>query len=276
MLYSEILFSTTLWAYLFATLFYVAYMVFKKNEIGQLATATAIIGLILNTASLIFRYIEAGHAPFSNQFESLVFFAWSIILVYLIFEFKYKIKIMGAFIVCFGFLSIAVASLLPYRYQAIEPLVPALQSYWLHIHVITTFLGYAGFAASFGISIVYLLKSGAGEVNKEGTFFSRFPELIVLDDISYKSIALGFPFLTIGIITGSVWANYAWGSYWSWDPKETWSLITWFIYAAYLHSRVTKSWRGKKSALLSMIGFASVIFTYFGVNFILSGLHAYG
>lgn len=272
MLYSEILFSITLWSYLFSTLFYIGYLIFKKNEIGQLATATAMIGFIINTLSLIFRYIESGHAPFSNQFESLVFFAWAIVLVYLIFEFKYKIKTLGVLIVGFGFLSIAIASLLPYRYQAIEPLVPALQSYWLYIHVITTFLGYAGFAASCGISIVYLLKSG---VKQEQSFFSSFPELDVLDDLSYKSIALGFPLLTIGIITGAIWANYAWGAYWSWDPKETWSLITWFIYAAYLHSRITRSWRGKRSAILSLIGFASVLFTYFGVNFVLSGLHSY-
>jgi len=274
MLYSEILFSATLWFYLFATLFYTGYLIFRKREVGQLATATAVIGLIINTLSLIFRYVESQHAPFSNQFESLVFFAWSIILIYLIFEFKYKIKTLGVCIVFFGFLSIAVASLLPYRYQAIEPLVPALQSYWLHIHVITTFLGYAGFTASFGISIVYLLRDSVKEEKPE-SFFSNFPQLDILDDLSYKSIALGFPFLTIGIITGAIWANYAWGSYWSWDPKETWSLITWFIYAAYLHSRITKNWRGRRSSLLSIIGYASVLFTYFGVNFILSGLHSY-
>jgi cytochrome c-type biogenesis protein CcsB len=275
MFYSEILFSMTLWLYLCSTIFYTVYLIFKKREVGQLATATALIGLILNTLSLVFRYIESGHAPFSNQYESMVFFAWAIIFIYLIFEVKYKIKTLGAMTVFLGFLSISAASLLPRRYQAIEPLVPALQSYWLHIHVITTFLGYAGFAGSFVVSIIYLLKNSAEKKNRE-SFFSRFPELIVLDDISYKSIALGFPLLTIGILTGSIWANYAWGSYWSWDPKETWSLITWFIYAAYLHSRITKNWRGKKSAWLSLIGFTSVLFTYFGVNFILSGLHSYG
>ena len=109
----------------------------------------------------------------------------------------------------------------------------------------------------------------------EGTVLGLFPSLESLDTLIYKTIAVGFPLLTIGIITGSAWANYAWGAYWSWDPKETWSLITWFVYAIFLHARFTREWRGKRTAILSLIGFGAVIFTYFGVNYVLSGLHSY-
>lgn len=280
MIYSEMLFNITLWFYLIATLLYVGFMVFRRKEVGLLATATAFFGLLANTAALGFRWSEAGHVPLSNQYESLIFMAWSVILLYLCIEYKYKdkVRVLGSVVVFLGFLSIAVASLLPYRYQAAEPLVPALQSYWLHIHVTTTFIGYAGFTVSFALSILYLLKARAEvKVSAGGVgVLGRFPESDFLDDLSYRAIAMGFPFLTMGIITGAVWANYAWGTYWSWDPKETWSLITWFVYAAYLHARITAGWRGKRTACLSIVGYASVIFTYFGVNFLLAGLHAYG
>lgn len=280
MIYSEILFNITLWFYLIATLLYIGFMVFRRREAGLLASTTAFLGLVANTAALGLRWSEAGHVPLSNQYESLIFMAWAVVLLYLCIEYKYKDKVraLGTVVVFLGFLSIAVASLLPYRMQAAEPLVPALQSYWLHIHVTTTFIGYAAFTLSFAVSIMYLLKSRAEvRVGSGGAgVLSRFPESAFLDDLSYRANAMGFPFLTMGIITGAIWANYAWGTYWSWDPKETWSLITWFIYAAYLHARITHGWRGKRSAYLSIIGYLSVIFTYFGVNFLLTGLHAYG
>ncbi len=273
---SALLFNTAFWFYLVASLLYIGFLIFnKKEEIGQIATIITTGGLIVMTLGLIMRTKEAGHSPFANLYESMIFFAWAVILIYLIIEFLYKLKIIGAFVVPIGFLAIAFASMLPYRYQAIEPLVPALQSYWLEIHVITLFIAYAGFSLSFGLSLMLLIKMRE-EVSKKENFISRLlPTSSMLDDLSYKSIALSFPLLTFGIIAGAIWANYAWGTYWSWDPKETWSLITWLIYAAYLHGRFTKGWRGKKAAYLSIIGFGAVIFTYLGVTFLLPGLHAY-
>ena len=154
--------------------------------------------------------------------------------------------------------------------------MPALQSDWLLYHVITSFVSYGAFAVSFGVSVLYLFKANAEKSGlKEGSILGMFPDSKVLDEVNYKAIAVGFPLLSLGIITGAAWANYAWGTYWSWDPKETWSLITWFIYAAYLHARLTRGWQGKRAAILSIIGFLFVIFTYFGVNFLLSGLHSY-
>jgi len=156
--------------------------------------------------------------------------------------------------------------------------VPALKSNWLISHVVTCFVGYAAFAVSFVVSILYLFKAGSEKRSPRsaGSFWDFLPSSAALDEIGYKTIAIGFPLLTIGIVTGAFWANVAWGTYWSWDPKETWSLIVWLIYAAYLHARITRGWRGKRAAILSIVGFAATIFCYLGVNLILSGLHSYG
>ena len=159
---------------------------------------------------------------------------------------------------------------------AIAPLVPALQSNWLIAHVVTCFIGYAAFAVACGFGVVYLLKDREKAKNTQGKLLSQLPPLKIIDDIIHKTLIFGFLWLSAGIITGAVWANSAWGTYWSWDPKETWSLITWFIYAAALHFRFTKEWGGQRIAWFSIIGFASVMFTYYGVNFLLSGLHSYG
>jgi len=169
----------------------------------------------------------------------------------------------------------AYASIAPDISNRIEPLIPALQSNWLTSHVVTCFMGYAAFTIAFGCGLIYLLKNKEkGSVEKPASFSGKLPDFVTLDTLIYQSIALGFVFLTIGIMTGSIWAHYAWGSYWSWDPKETWSLITWLVYAILLHSRYVRGWRGKRMAILAIIGFACVLFTYLGVNY-LPGLHSY-
>ncbi len=158
----------------------------------------------------------------------------------------------------------------------IQPLVPALKSNWLIAHVVACFLGYSAFAVAFGLSALYLARRkqtvNAGE---QGGVPALLPSANQLEWFNYQMVLFGFLWLSVGIITGAVWANSAWGTYWSWDPKETWSLITWLIYAAVLHARNLKGWKGEKVAWLSIIGFGCVLFTYFGVNFLLSGLHSY-
>jgi cytochrome c-type biogenesis protein CcsB len=216
-----------------------------------------------------------GHAPLSNMYESLVFFAWSIVLLYLVVEFIYKNKVIGAFAMPFAFASMAYASLSPEFSDRITPLVPALQSNWLIAHVFTCFIGYAAFAVACGTGIMYLVKL-RDKGDSPGSLLSTLPSLKVIDDITHKIILFGFIWLSAGIISGAVWANSAWGTYWSWDPKETWSLITWFVYASALHARFTRGWGGKRIAWIAIIGFLAVVFTYYGVNFLLSGLHSYG
>lgn len=275
------IFSIVTFVYLAAMVVYVAYLAFRKPIIVRAATVIVIAGWLAQTAAIGLRWYESyqlgiGHAPMSNLYESLVFFSWTIILLYLFIQYKYKIKILGAFVTPFAFLGMAYASISPNVNETIQPLVPALQSNWLISHVVTCFLGYAAFAVSCGVSCTYILKKRYEDRQATGGLLGAFPPAAVLDELVYKTIAIGFPLLTIGIVTGAAWANYAWGTYWSWDPKETWSLITWFIYAAFLHARVTRGWRGVKAAVLSIVGFVAVIFTYLGVNLLLSGLHSYG
>ncbi len=273
------IFGAAMVLYLVATVLYVVFVVSRGRAVGVAASLTAAVGWLVNTAAIGVRWVESykagyGYVPLSNMYESMVFFAWSIMLIYLVFEQLYGYRSVGAFVAPLGFLGIAVVSFSPAISSEIQPLVPALQSNWLTAHVVTCFFGYAAFAMSFAISIMYLFRVRTEAKEGKGAE-GLLPPSRVLDDLSYKSVAVGFPLLTLGILTGAAWANYAWGTYWSWDPKETWSLITWFVYAAFLHARFTAGWKGTRLAWLSIVGFGAVIFTYWGVNFILSGLHSY-
>jgi cytochrome c-type biogenesis protein CcsB len=279
---NSLLFGISIFVYFFSMVLYVSYLAFRSESLGKVATSVLWAGVGIETAAILLRWYESyqmgiGRAPLTNLYESLVFFALTIAVVYLLMEKKFGIKTAGAFVTPFPFLIMAYASLNP---NEIQPLVPALQSNWLISHVVTCFIGYAAFAVSFGVSFLYLFKvraeRGPAKLKKGDTLLAYLPESDLLDEVGYKTIAIGFPLLTIGIITGAFWANVAWGTYWSWDPKETWSLIVWLIYAAYLHARITKGWKGKKAALLSIVGFSATLFCYLGVNLILSGLHSYG
>ena len=275
---SSNLLSIVTFLYGVAAFLYIVSWVFKKQLPGRIATWIAIIGVVSNTGGIALRWIESyrlgiGHAPLSNMYESLVFFAWTIGVIYLVVEQTYKNRIIGAFATPLAFLAMAYASLSPNINDRIQPLIPALKSNWLIAHVVTCFIGYAAFAIAFGVSLIYLFKQK--KTGGKTGLFNHFPDYSTLDELTHQMVTLGFLFLTVGIITGAVWANSAWGSYWSWDPKETWSLITWFVYATLLHARMMRGWEGKKIAYLSIIGFLAVMFTYFGVN-LLPGLHSYG
>jgi len=279
---SSLLFNVTTFAYLISMVLFFAFMASRVKALGTAGMLAAYGGLLAQTVAIGLRWKESydmgvGHAPLSNLYESVVFFAWTIVLIYALLDLKYKYRVIGAFVMPFALLGMAWAQL--GMNSGIEPLVPALQSNWLVYHVITCFLGYAAFAVACGVSIMYLIKAGSedsGDAPAGGGLLAMFPPTRVLDDLNYRAIMIGFPLLTLGIITGAVWANYAWGTYWSWDPKETWSLIVWFVYAAFLHARFTRGWVGKRAAWLSVIGFAATIFCYLGVNLFLSGLHSYG
>lgn len=277
---NSLLFGISIFVYFFAMVLYVSYLAFRSEMLGKVASLSMLGGVVVETAAIGMRWYESyqmgiGRAPLTNLYESLAFFAWTFAVIYLVLERKFKIRTVGAFVAPFPFLIMAYASLNP---NDIQPLVPALKSNWLISHVVTCFVGYAAFAVSFGVSFLYLFKAGSEKRSPRsaGSFWDFLPSSAALDEIGYKTIAIGFPLLTIGIVTGAFWANVAWGTYWSWDPKETWSLIVWLIYAAYLHARITRGWRGKRAAILSIVGFAATIFCYLGVNLILSGLHSYG
>jgi cytochrome c-type biogenesis protein CcsB len=278
---SSLLFNLTTIAYLVSMLFFFVFLAVRLKALGLLGSGAAFFGLALHSVAIGFRWRESyllgvGHAPLSNLYESVVFFSWTIVLIYLLLDLKYRYRVIGAFVMPFALLGMTWAQL--GLSSGIEPLVPALQSNWLLYHVITCFLGYAAFAVACGISIMYLIRERAegGTPLARESLLDSFPPARVLDDLNYRAIMVGFPLLTLGIVTGAAWANYAWGTYWSWDPKETWSLIVWFVYAAFLHARITRGWVGRRAAWLSVVGFAATIFCYLGVNLFLSGLHSYG
>ena len=259
-----------------------AYLFFRGRKLHAALMGIAVLGFAAHTAGLGLRWHESyqigyGHIPLANFYEALVSLSWTTMIIFFYIEFRYKVKLMGALVFPIISLAMAYASLSPGVQSEITPLIPALQSNWLTYHVLTCFLAYSAFAVSFVTSIVYLFKAGSHERAGQPPVKSTdvMPSLEAIDEIIYKTIAIGFLLLTVGIITGSVWANYAWGSYWGWDPKETWSLITWFIYAAFLHARLTRDWRGKRAAMISIAGFVCVLFTFLGVNYLLSGLHSY-
>jgi cytochrome c-type biogenesis protein CcsB len=275
---SSLILSITTFVYGLAASLYLAAWVFHKKQLNQWATWVVVVGIAGNTAGFVLRWVESyqmgiGRIPLSNLYESLVFFSLMIALIYLVIESKYGHQIIGAFAMPLAVLSMAYASLSPNISDRIQPLLPALKSNWLTVHVITCFIGYAAFAIAFGLSLMYLIKRD--DSDNAGTLLSMVPQGRFLDDLTHQMVLFGFLFLSAGIISGAVWANSAWGRYWGWDPKETWSLITWFVYATLLHARFMRGWRGKRIAVFSMVGFAAVLITYFGVNY-LPGLHSYG
>ena len=249
-----------------------------SKAFGYTGSLSLLVGIALLTTAILLRWQQAQRPPLSNMYESLIVFAWSIALIYLVLEFIYRIRVVGVFAAILSVVAIAAASFFD---ETIEPLMPALQSNWLLYHVLTCCVGYAAFGLSAAVGIVYLILKSMGKVPKEGEKKTGSGELIrILQSFNYESARFGFLFLGIGIITGAVWANEAWGTYWSWDPKETWSLITWIIYAIMIHFKYVSGRFGVKdmntfNAVCSIIGFLAVIVTYFGVNFLLSGLHSY-
>ena len=346
--------------YFIAMTLYISYLAFRKSGFGMVATTITIVGFVSQTLALLLRWAEFAElgqmgwlraVPLTNLYESLIFFVWCLILVYLIIEFKYKNKSFGAFITPVAALALAFIDISGMSTN-IQPLVPALQSNWLLAHVMMSFIAYALFSVSFSTGLMYLIVRseqkneasyifwtvtlgifiatlaamgldfvtfkvafmGKQELIKSYLFKASFrndsPAIVafsyaaavglifvtwrfggllkkvissfnisaeMLDELTYKSIAIGFPIFTLGgLIFGAIWADQAWGKYWTWDPKETWSLITWFFYAFFLHSRLMRGWKGRKVAAVAVLGFIAVIFTYLGVNLLLSGLHSYG
>ncbi|MBW2057141.1 MAG: c-type cytochrome biogenesis protein CcsB [Deltaproteobacteria bacterium] len=258
--------------YACGTISLLVYIISLRELFSRIGSGLLSAGFVLHTVALIFRYYAAGYLPVTNLHESFSFFGWAVVLVYLAVNYKYRIPVMGAFVAPVVLIFSIIGLALP---KEILPLHPALKSYWLPFHVIFAFLGDAVFALAFCVGIMYLLQERQIKSKQTGGLLVRLPSLEILDELNYRSLTLGFPLLTVGIVTGSVWASYAWGSYWSWDPKETWSLITWFLYAALLHQRLAIGWRGKKAAMMAIVGFLAVLFTFLGVNLVLSGLHSY-
>jgi len=266
------LFELALTCYFAATIVCVMELFKGTKTTSRIMFSLVVVGFVLHSANIIARYVLSGHIPIANLHEASSFFSWCIVLLFFYLEYRYKLGLLGSFIMPVVFVLMLSSSMLP---RKIEPLSPVLQSYWLGIHTVLAFIGDAAFAMAFGIGLMYLVQEHYVKSKHLGGLFKRLPSLQTLDEINYRLITIGFPFLSLAIITGALWAESAWGSYWRWDPKEVWSLITWFIYASVLHVRLTVGWRGKRAAILSIIGFCAVLFTFFGVNLLLKGLHRF-
>lgn len=258
----------TIVAYFLSMMVYWLFLGVKSNIIERIAKNFAIIGFFSNTVVLAVRIEMTQRLPLTNSFEFILAFCWAVTAIFLAAEIRYKLKNLGSFVMPVPFLLLLFIVLTKgAQMREIQAIPPALKSMWLYVHVASAILAYAGFAVSFGLAMMYLLRVKA--------FSTKFMDTERLDVLIYKVIAFAFFLLTLVIITGAVWANYAWGSYWSWDPKETWSLITWIIYAIYLHVRLTYGWKGKRAVWLAVLGFIAVLFTFLGVNYLLPGLHTY-
>ena len=276
----------------FAMISYWISLAIPKNNTFFLGSKTlVIISNFLFTLTLLIRWINEKYFPLSNLYESLIFLSWAISVIHLFLEFQTKSRLIGSISTPILFFLSGFSSLtLPIEMQKALPLVPSLQSNWLMMHVTMMMISYATLIIGSLLSLLYLMfvffnskteiEINNNKINNEISLaqlsVSKFSLLQTVDIWSYRIIGLGFPFLTIGIISGAVWANEAWGAYWSWDPKETWALITWLIFAIYLHSRLLKGWQGKKAALLGSCGFFVIWVCYLGVNFLGKGLHSYG
>ncbi len=266
----NVLFTIVMIVYFAAMILYFVFIAAKKEAIAKTALILQAAGLILHTAALICRGIGAGRLPLTNQYEFATSFAWGLCLVSLIFILRYHFHVLGAFAAPVTFLIIGYAAM---QSKEVRELMPALRSGWLGFHVSTAIIAYGAFGVSFVLSIIFLARD---RMRESGFLDQHIPDREKLDMISYRSVSLGILFLSFTIITGAIWAERAWGSYWSWDPKETWSLITWIIYAVYLHLRLRRGWRGRSAAIFAVIGFICVLFTYVGVNTLIPGMHSYG
>lgn len=329
-IHNVLLFQISGIIYLAAAIFYIVAVFFKGEKLSKIATLTAFTAWAIQSAGLFVRGIEAYnlgvfHPPWTNLYESLMFFPWLATTLYLYIEREYKVKAIGAF-----FFPI-VAFLIIWAHQfntEISPLVPALRSYWLYIHVLASFAGYAGFTVAFGASVAFLIRNNFDKDIKvdikhiAGFVFSLallipfgywtltgakdlktmimgiifvlllltfiyfatyvlkpigkfLPKKSLLSEIALKAVAISFPIWTASIILGGAWANEAWGSYWSWDPKENWALIVWLFFAAYIHGRTIGKWKDTTASWIVVAGFIMLLICYFGVNLYFPGLHSY-
>ncbi len=267
-----LLFKITLLLYAVAMVLYLVDVIARREKAGRYARWVLLGGFLVHCATLLARYFEAGYTPVANLHESLSFFAWTIIGIFLLFDARYRLSVLGAFSCPLALVLMIISSTAS---TAMRELNPALNSWWFPVHVTLAFLGNAVFALAFVAGIMYLLQERMLKSKKLSGLYYRLPSLEVLDSINYKCLTFGFPLMTMGIISGAVWANSAWGGYWRWDPKETWALITWFLYAALLHGRLNVGWRGRRAAVLAIIGFLCLLFAFLGVNLLLSDFHSF-
>ena len=256
--------------YLLSSVSYFAYLFFQKDYLQRSGFFLLLIGFLFHTLTIIYAFFKSGHLPVSNMHETLSFAGWAIAGVFLGIYLKYNLKILGIFAAPILTVIMIAVSQLPNEPAEVTKI---FKSFWLVSHVTVIFIGEAAFALACGLGILYLFQENEIKTKKHRFFFKRLPSLKMMDSIGYVCIAVGFAMLTLGLITGFVYAKAVWGRFWSWDPKEVWAGITWLFYAVLLHGRLTVGWRGRRSAIMAIIGFVVLIFTFLGVNLLMEGHH---
>lgn len=267
---SFLLFQTSLILYLLATAAYLVFFFSEKAQNRKNARLLFVLAVTLHSITIIARYFEAGYTPITTRHETISFFAWGLGCGYLSFCWRYEVKNLGAFV---SLLVLALMTLAAFASREIVSLSPLLRSGWLPVHASLSLLAYGFFALAGVGGLMYLLQERTLKRKRFGLFYSRLPSLETLDKLNHHCLSVGFPLLTVGMISGSLWAKQALGSYWHWDLKETWTLITWLLYAALIHQRFTVGWRGRQAAWLSIAALAVALFTYWGVSVFFAGYH---
>ncbi len=253
-----------------STALYLVFFVNQKEKVRTIARNILILSGILQTLYIITRYILTGHTPITSEHESVFFFVWALTWAYLSFRWRYTVKNFGTFTSMLITVLVIIAAMVS---KDINPLLPVLKSWWLPVHAGITIFAYAFLGLAFIGALMYLVQEWELKSKRFGYFYSRLPSLDALDQLNTHCLTTGFIFLTLGIVTGTIWSRQALGTYSRWDPKEVWTIITWFIYLIQFHQRLTVGWRGKKAAIMAIIGFCSVIFTLWGVTYLLGGDH---
>ena len=266
----QILFVLAVLCYMLSSAGYFAYLFIQRDPLHRIGCGLLISGVVFQSAEIIWSIARSGQMPVNNLHETLTVVAWALVGAFLVLQLKLRVKVLGVYVAPLAAFILFAASQFPE-----EPMQPRnlLRGYWLVVHIITIFLGDGGFALAAGVGVLYLLQEGSIKRKSRGFFFKRLPSLDLLDSAGYACVVIGFTMLTIGLVTGMVYAKNIWGRFWSWDPKEVWSAITWIFYAALLHERLTVGWRGRRAAIMAIVGFAVLLFTFFGVNFLLKGHH---
>lgn len=249
---------------------YLAYLFVQKDAYQKSGHYLLVGGFSVHCAGLIYKVVRTGYIPVNNLHETLFIAGWSLVGVYFVFRYKYNLKILGVYAAPLAALIVVAASLLQ---NDPGPPRAIFNHFWLVLHIIAIFCGEASFALACGVGILYLLQERAIKIKRPGFFFKRLPSLGLLDATGHACIVTGFSLLSIGLITGFIYARVVWGRFWSWDPKEVFSGISWLLYAALLHVRFHQGWRGRKAAILAIIGFGVLLFTFLGVNFFFEGHH---
>jgi cytochrome c-type biogenesis protein CcsB len=261
---------TSILLYLLSAAGYLAYFLLQRGYLQRAGFIALIGGFVFHTASLGLDYFQQGYLPATNMRQTLSLAGWAVAGVFILLNYRYNLKILGVYAAPFVALIMVIVSQLPDEPSQTTRL---FKSFWLVAHVTVIFVGEAAFALACGVGILYLLQENSIKTKKRRFFFKRLPSLDLLDSTGYACIVVGFTLLTIGLITGLVYAKSVWGRFWSWDPKEVWSGIAWLFYAALLHERLAVGWRGRRSAIMAIVGFGVLLFTFLGVNLFMEGHH---